>query len=98
MIKKTAIALLLSLPVLASAQSDTYSIVGKIEKPKEKSQIYLSIRNSKMQVLDSVDVKDGAFQFEGKVDGPTAVFLIYDHEHEGRKKKWRSLRCINDLC
>ncbi|MFE7086045.1 redoxin domain-containing protein [Sphingobacterium spiritivorum] len=86
MIKKTAIALLLSLPVLASAQSDTYLIVGKIEKPKEKSQIYLSIRNSKMQVLDSVDVKDGAFQFQGKVDGPTAVFLIYDHEHEGRKK------------
>lgn len=81
---KTAILLAaLSLPILASAQTDTFTIEGKVSKPAEQSKAYLTYRAAGKSVIDSIELKNGNFAFTGKVAVPTLATITLAHTGNG---------------
>ncbi len=94
--KKTVIAMMLALPALVWAQSGSdYTIEGKIAKPKQPSKVFLSINSANGQQLDSVDVSDGTFRFNGTAKSPTQVVLMYDQQNKGWMGQDRSVDLVS---
>lgn len=76
---KFVLSLLFAVPVMANAQSETFSIKGKIAKTNAKDKVYLMYKNAGANVKDSALVKNGTFAFNGKVSGPVAAKLTLNH-------------------
>jgi peroxiredoxin len=64
-------------PVWAAAQppAQAFKIKGELKSFKPIDKIYLSFRDGDNTVRDSVQTKEGSFQYEGKVSEPTVAFL-----------------------
>ncbi|HVK47806.1 MAG TPA: TlpA disulfide reductase family protein [Pseudobacter sp.] len=78
--------LLLVAPAALFAQDPAYTIKGKAGKLEAPAKVYLNYRLNGQNVMDSVVLKGGAFEFKGSVPGPTAVYLLLDHKGEGVKR------------
>jgi peroxiredoxin len=81
--KKLILIAALSLPILASAQTDTFTIEGKVSNPASQSKAYLIYRAAGKNVIDSAELKDGGFSFSGKVTVPTSATLTLAHTGSG---------------
>ena len=90
--KSTILSLLLAAPALAMAQAGDFTIKGKVAKLNDPAIAFLRYAVDGDAVTDSVVLKDGAFEFKGKVPGPTrASIILY---HEGKKA---GLRVVDAL-
>ena len=73
---KKYIFLLLLLPFMAAAQK-TYTVSGKLTAMKAPAKAYLvTYQNGSWQETDSVEIKNGSFQFNGSVPEPQQVMLV----------------------
>jgi len=70
-------------PLLTKAQSGNFVLNGKLGHLNAPAKAYLDRREEGKIMLDSVILKDGAFQFKGKVDGPLLCMLMVDHDGAG---------------
>ncbi|KAA2240384.1 AhpC/TSA family protein [Chitinophaga agrisoli] len=81
--KKWILSACIVFPALAHAQSGEFVLNGKLGNLNAPAKAYLDRREGSTIILDSVLLKDGAFSFKGKVDGPLMVMLMVDHEGKG---------------
>ena len=73
---KKYIILLLLLPFMAAAQK-TYTVSGKLTAMKAPAKAYLvTYQNGAWNETDSVEIKNGSFQFNGSVPEPQQVMLV----------------------
>ncbi|SMD07431.1 TlpA disulfide reductase family protein [Pedobacter nyackensis] len=86
MMKKVILTAVLSLPLFVWAQNDTFSIEGKVSKPKKGAKAYLVYMPGEIGKIDSCEVKNGAFSFSGKVSRPTHAILKLSHSERGLGK------------
>lgn len=71
------------LPMITWAQSEPFTIEGKVAKPAEQSKAYLVYRSAGKNVIDSAELKDGRFSFSGTVATPTLATLTLAHTGKG---------------
>ncbi|MBC8033419.1 MAG: AhpC/TSA family protein [Chitinophagaceae bacterium] len=87
--KKMILASLIALPAMACAQ-DEYVLNGKIGALSAPSKAYLNYRYAGKNVMDSAELKNGAFSFKGTVAGPTKATIIVDHSGKGLQSLGRN--------
>ncbi|HVW95596.1 MAG TPA: AhpC/TSA family protein [Mucilaginibacter sp.] len=75
------------LPFITAAQpEETFLIHSKIGKLDAPSRAYLLYKYGANQVLDSAIIKDGKFDFSGKILNPTNAIMVIDHKGVGFEK------------
>lgn len=72
---KLAFSAVLLLPLATFAQ-DGFTLKGKIGTVSSPAKVYLQYRGAKTVVVDSAEVKNGVFEFKGKVESPTTAQLL----------------------
>lgn len=77
--KKTILSAAFLLPLAAMAQ-DGYTIKGKVGALNAPAKAYLQYRTAKAVVVDSAELKNGVFEFKGKVTAPAEARLILKHD------------------
>ncbi|HWV66195.1 TlpA disulfide reductase family protein, partial [Chitinophaga sp.] len=75
--------LALCLPAFVNAQPAKYILDGKLTKQNGPVKIYLNKVVNDALVVDSAEVQQGGFRFEGTVDGPMRAMLILDTKGGG---------------
>lgn len=88
---------LLALMVLMAFQvkPDGYVIKGTIEGAPENGWIYMTGKLwSPMHYYDSVQIKNGRFEFKGKVDGPELRYITYFKDPSQRISGWDKIFMI----
>jgi len=60
------------------AQPATYTVTGSISKLEGPAKVYLNKVINKQLVVDSAEVLNGRFHFEGTLEGPMRAMLILD--------------------
>ena len=76
--KKLILSATLLLPLATFAQ-DGYTLKGKIGALNAPAKIYLQYRTEKAVIIDSAELKNGAFEFKGQVAGPANAQLVLKH-------------------
>lgn len=84
---KIALIALLATPFLGYSQSNDYLLNGKVGQLNAPAKAYLSYRLNGNNVLDSVILQNGTFQFKGTVTDPVRAQLILDHTGAGIKNR-----------
>ncbi|QZT39008.1 AhpC/TSA family protein [Halosquirtibacter xylanolyticus] len=74
MMKKIAY-LLFSLFILASCQKSSFKITGDVVGIKDGTVYLQVIENNSLSKIDSTEVQNGHFEFSGKVEYPTLMFV-----------------------
>lgn len=77
--KKVILSAALLLPIAALAQTG-FSIKGKVGSLNAPAKAYLAYRSGSEQIVDSAKIVNGAFEFKGKVDGPTSANIRVLHD------------------
>ncbi|SFD17993.1 Peroxiredoxin [Chitinophaga sp. CF118] len=77
--KKTLLFSLLLFPAVLFAQKGDFVLKGKIGSLNAPAKLLLRYRNDGIEVKDSVELKNGIFEFKGITDGPTQAMLILQH-------------------
>lgn len=72
---------LVAISFTSQAQED-FTIIGKIGNISTPAKAYLSYRVGAETFLDSAEIKDGAFKFNGSVPAPMRAFLLVMHQGE----------------
>jgi peroxiredoxin len=88
--KKMMFTALALIPALGFAQTGGYTLTAKLSANKVPSKAYLIYRAAGQNVIDSTEVKAGAFQFKGTTDEPLRAQLILDHGNQGLKNLGRT--------
>ncbi|MFY0255979.1 redoxin domain-containing protein [Chitinophaga sp. 30R24] len=65
------------------AQPAKFTLNGKLNKQNGPEKVYLNRMENDKLIVDSVAINNGAFSFEGMVDGPVRTMLILDHKGGG---------------
>jgi peroxiredoxin len=74
--KKSIFSILMLLPFVVAAQK-SYTISGKLPAVKSPAKAYLVlIKNGAWREVDSIDIKEGKFQFNGSVDEPQSAMMV----------------------
>src|ERR1700712_1510502 len=83
--KKIVLLALACLPAIVFAQGGQYSVQGTIAKLNAPAKVYLRYFPEKKTVTDSVELKDGKFQFSGatKGDAPMMAYLMLNKKGTG---------------
>lgn len=76
--KRTILSAAFLLPLAAMAQ-DGYTIKGKVGTLNAPAKAYVNYRTMTANVLDSAELKNGVFEFKGKVDGPVSAQIMVKH-------------------
>ncbi|RDC55914.1 AhpC/TSA family protein [Pedobacter chinensis] len=86
--KKLLISILMLLPFMVAAQKG-YTLSGKIPELKEPAKAYLAFyKDAAWKETDSVEIKNGKFQFNGNVEEPqTVIIAIRRHEAKQSSKQ-----------
>jgi peroxiredoxin len=80
--KCLAMMVALILPSISYGQG-TYTIKGQLGKLSAPAKVYLMYRNGLVNQLDSANIKDGHFIFNGTVETPRAAALILNKKGTG---------------
>jgi peroxiredoxin len=86
---KTLFFTMLLSPAVLFAQKGDFVLKGKIGSLNAPAKIYLMYRDGATQIQDSSELKDGAFEIKGKVDGPSNAMLILKHPLPGTDPRQR---------
>lgn len=84
--KKFIISALLCAPTIVFAQEQAFLVKGKIGKLTSPARAYISYKVDGKHVLDSVLLKNGSFEFKGKIAEPVFAKLMLDHTGLGQDK------------
>lgn len=76
---KVIITALSLLPLITHAQEADYTIQGRLGKNNIYPKAYLYSSTGKGRLIDSVEIKDGAFTFKGRTDRAAKAFLFTGH-------------------
>ena len=83
--KRTALIAIALLPLFALAQSNNFSIRGKIGKLNAPATAYLYFDTGGKYVLDSVVLNKGVFEFKGSVSAPVRGMFVLDEKGAGMR-------------
>jgi peroxiredoxin len=80
MLKRIFYILLAVLPLAAAAQNNSYTVKGRIGLYNAPAKVYLVKYLDKQRIIDSANLQNGMFEFQGTVDRPerAGVFLNPD--------------------
>ncbi|WP_316837838.1 redoxin domain-containing protein [Pedobacter nutrimenti] len=81
------ITAILLVPVVAAAQKQGYTLKGKFADPQTRGKIYVSYYENQQNKRDSTELKNGAFEIRGSVEGPTSAWMDFKPEKTLAKKK-----------
>jgi peroxiredoxin len=82
--KKLISAAIVSLPAIAFAQDGKYTVQGKVGSLNAPSKIYLQYQVKDKTTTDSVNLKNGEFQFSGTVGAvPVNAYLVLNEKGTG---------------
>jgi peroxiredoxin len=84
--KKMFFLLASAFPVLLAAQSLSFTVNGNVDHLNAPAKAYLTYRTSVKTVIDTADIVQGVFHFNGKLDEPTQAYLLIDHDGTGVKR------------
>lgn len=76
--KQLLAALLLS-PGVLLAQKGDFVLKGKVGNLNAPAKVYLHYRLDGKDIQDSVELKNGAFEFKGNVEGPSQAMMMLKH-------------------
>jgi peroxiredoxin len=83
MLKKSLLLAVFAVPFALSAQEINFKVEGKVNHAKAK-KAYLNYRTATSTVLDSADVINGTFTFQGKIEEPIkASMIIGENQRSG---------------
>lgn len=94
--KKTLLIAAMALPIITLAQTDNFTITGKISTPSKDSKAYITYKNDGQNIIDSVKLQNGNFTFKGQVATPSPVTLILSHEDGGMRQSKDRFRVYVD--
>lgn len=84
MIKKTALFILFLLPVLVFGQGGVYIIKGSVGTYGPPAKAYLEYKTKNEFIIDSVNIVNGRFRFEGKfTDDPILGQILINPKGDG---------------
>jgi len=76
--------MMIMLPCMAAAQKN-YTLSGNLSALKEPAKAYLvTIRDGAWKETDSVEIKNGKFQFTGTLDEPQQVMVAVKRQHTAK--------------
>ncbi|HEY0900041.1 MAG TPA: DUF4369 domain-containing protein, partial [Sphingobacteriaceae bacterium] len=81
--KKIISLLFAAVPILASAQTGTFTINSKVGEYNAPAKAYLIYSGGATNITDSVVLKNGTFQFSGKISDPVRATLVLDTKGTG---------------
>ncbi|MEO6149847.1 MAG: TlpA disulfide reductase family protein [Mucilaginibacter sp.] len=85
--RKILLAAAVLLPALAIAQTDApFKITGKVGKLNAPAKVYLLYRTGSSNITDSSTIKNGVFNFEGRIIDPASAILFIDRKGSGFEK------------
>lgn len=84
-ITKKLLAVCCLMPGLAVAQNN-YTIKGKTGSPVQAKKAYLLYELGGKAIQDSAIVRNGTFEFAGKLEGPVKAGIFLDHSGSGLAK------------
>src|SRR5690606_14616116 len=73
--KKIILAALAVAPVALSAQQD-FTLNGNIGGTTPNAKVFIQYQDNGQGIIDSVNVKDGAFKYQGTVSEPVQAMLF----------------------
>ena len=82
MFKKSLLLAVFAAPFVLSAQEINFKVEGKVNHAKAK-KAYISYRTATGSVLDSTDVKNGQFTFQGKLEEPVKASIFVGENQRG---------------
>lgn len=82
--KKTLLWLALALPILATAQSNNFSITGKVGSLNKPAMVYLEYTDGGVSKQDSIPIVDGKFTITGHVDGISYSRMAIGRQGKGK--------------
>lgn len=88
--KKVILIALGLLPAAVWAQSDSFTLNGKVERAAAPAKAYLVYRADGKLVTDSAAVENGVFTFSGTLNEPVRAQLVLDHKGGGLAKLGRN--------
>ena len=91
--KKLILMAALILPAIVWAQDDSYTVHGKVGNYNAPAKIYLQYAVKDSVMTDSLVLKDGNFQFKGRVGKvPVNAYLVLNPKGTGaRSKDYKSI-------
>ncbi|MFD0763487.1 redoxin domain-containing protein [Mucilaginibacter lutimaris] len=82
--KKITLSALALLPALAFAQGGKYTVQGKLGTYNAPAKAYIQYRKDGKTIMDSVELKNGAFKFEGDAAAaPVQGYLLLNPKGNG---------------
>lgn len=82
MIKKTILAVLATIPFMAIAQQD-FTVNGKAGSYSSPAKVFMIYNNAGQRVIDSAEINNGDFAFQGTVQEVQQAILVLDREGDG---------------
>jgi peroxiredoxin len=82
--KKIFVSALFIIPGILSAQTEKFTVKGKIGELNAPAKAYLRYSVEGNMVNDSALLSNGGFQFSGKLNGPVKATLLVNHTGTGR--------------
>ncbi|WP_158799074.1 TlpA disulfide reductase family protein [Pedobacter sp. L105] len=75
------------MPSLVMAQTDHYTLNGKVGQLSAPAKAYLEYNNEAGRQIDSTMINDGSFTFSGTFDQPKSAFLVISRSGNGIHSK-----------
>ncbi|TCC96994.1 TlpA disulfide reductase family protein [Pedobacter hiemivivus] len=76
--KRLVTTALILIPLLGWAQNNTYQVKGKFAAAGKNGKVYINYYKGGKTVRDSAEVKNGAFEFKGPLEGPQQVYMVFN--------------------
>jgi peroxiredoxin len=87
--KKIFLLIIAFLPSLLFAQTvtpDPFTVLGRFKNVNGPARAYLLYQLGANKVIDSAEITNGEFSFNGKLFYPENAYLVIDHKHVGMTK------------
>ena len=88
--KKNITTAMAMLPLLAIAQSNTYTLQGKFKSAAVAGKVYVQYYKQGVTKRDSASVEHGVFEFKGPSDGPQQIYMTFVSKDAPKDKRMRN--------
>lgn len=90
--KQTLFFLIMFLMSHIGSKAQDFTLTGKVTFKEPAEKVLLSYRNGDERIADSADIKNGTFNFKGKVIEPTLAILSIRFPKKASEKRARTER------
>lgn len=81
--KRLILATVAFLPAMVFAQDGKFTVKGNVGSFNAPAKVYLEYQSKGKGVTDSVTLKNGKFEFSGRVGTPTNAYLLFNEKGNG---------------